>query len=603
MSSCLLNDVEYTSFMIKERKNNLSKEEKEQNLIDWLWFFRNNLDIFIVDYLGIKLKPFQRDMILQMAEGDITDVVASRGLSKSFIVAIFAVAWSLLYAKTEVVIVSLTLSQANNIITEKIQKELCGKKSGLSKVLVQLMDDGWMSIKKNAENGSIYVEFANGSTIKSGTLGESLRGVRSTVLITDECCLVKKKDYEEIVEPTNRPRQIEGLPSTYREEPKQIFLSSAKSKTNWFYKHLKNCVTNHFKGGRTKYNFYFGDIYTAVFSKIQTVNQLLQRKKNTDATSFEQEYLNVFIGTNENSLFRFEDFEQNQILEKPFYVKNLYDIMDKTKKSYVFSDDCVRFIACDIALATGNENDASVFMFCSLNKETGILKIENLIPKNGLNTLTQVMLMKRYFYEYNASYCVQDTKGVGQGVYDLLTVETYDTEYGITYPAWTVNTEKSLQISSDTVINDKVQRTISDNCEEVLIPYSGTTELNSQMHFSLRKALRDKNINLLKDDAEMQIQIENIDSTYITKTPEEKAELINPFMQTRFLINEAISLEVKQLDGGNIKLAESNRLDRKDRYMTLGMANFLADKLRLKYNKDSDSEDFDLEDFSDIYDY
>ena len=68
-------------------------------------------------------------------------------------------------------------------------------------------------------------------------------------------------------------------------------------------------------------------------------------------------------------------------------------------------------------------------------------------------------MLKRLFYEYHSSYFVMDSRGVGYGMYDILTVETYDNEYGVTYPAWGVNTDKQLQLSSDTVVNDKIIRT------------------------------------------------------------------------------------------------------------------------------------------------
>ena len=179
---------------------------------------------------------------------------------------------------------------------------------------------------------------------------------------------------------------------------------------------------------------------------------------------------------------------------------------------------------------------------------------------------------------------------VGQGVYDLLTVETEDTEYGKIYPAWTVCRDRELQISSDNVMNDKIQRTISTEAEEILIPYAGTSELNSQMHLLLRKVLKDNNISFLKDESEMRAIIEDTDPTFMTKSAEEKALVMLPYLETKYLINEAISLEIKFMESGNIKLQEASRLDVKDRYMTLAMANLLADKIYNKYSKDTDTE-------------
>lgn len=186
---------------------------------------------------------------------------------------------------------------------------------------------------------------------------------------------------------------------------------------------------------------------------------------------------------------------------------------------------------------------------------------------------------------------------VGQGIFDALTVDTEDFEYGTIYPAWTVNIDKDLQISSDNVIADKIQRTLSQNAQEVIIPYAGTSELNSQMHLALRKALKDKIISFLKDDSEMKVKFEDEDPTFVTKSSEYKAQRMIPFVETKYMINEAISLEVKFLDSGNIKLQEAKRTDVKDRYMTLAMANLLADKIFNKYNKENNGEDVNLDDW------
>ena len=561
--------------------------------------YRRNLDIFTEDFLEIPLKFFQKQLLLGLAENEVEDVMASRGLSKSFMVFIFATDMALLYSNQEILITSFTLNQSNNIIEEKIDKELSNPKSGISPILRQLRIDGWMEIKKDQNTGAKYIEFGNGSKIFAVNCGDSCRGKRSTIVITDECVLIKKKDYQEIVEPTLRPRQFKGRPSDYKEETKQIFLSSAKTKTNWMWRHLRTCVNEHYKNKRIKHGFFAGDIFTAVASGIQSPNQYIQRKKITDDMSFEQEYLNIFLGSNENSLFKYEDFDRNRTLENPFYPREPYEVLDGVKNTYNFeNEDWIRILVCDIAVATGNENDNTVYIFLAINKKTGQRRLENIITKNGLNSITQVMYMKRWFYEYKATYFMQDTKGIGNTIFDLLTVETYDNETGEIYPAWTVCKDKALQITSDTVMTDKVTRTLDSNAVEVVIPYAGTSELNSQMHLLLRKTLRDEKIDLLKDDGEMKAIIEEKDPKFILKSSEEKALTMLPFLETRYTINEAISLEVKFLDSGFLKVQEEKRTDTKDRYMTLAMANFLAEKIYNKYNNDSyEEEDIDLEDW------
>ena len=161
-------------------------------------------------------------------------------------------------------------------------------------------------------------------------------------------------------------------------------------------------------------------------------------------------------------------------------------------------------------------------------KITGKKSVEYIDTKNGMNSLQQVVLMKRLFYEYKCSYFVIDSRGVGATLWDLFTVETFDEEFGVTYPAWTVNTDPTLQISSDNVINDKIQRAMSSNAKEVMIPIVSTAEMNNMIHLSLRKALKDGDIQLLLDDYDKKAKLEDKDPTFIMKSAEEKAEYKTP---------------------------------------------------------------------------
>ena len=63
----------------------LTKQEVEENIIEWTTFYqlyRRNLDIFTEDFLEIPLKFFQKQLLLGLAENEVEDVMASRGLSK-----------------------------------------------------------------------------------------------------------------------------------------------------------------------------------------------------------------------------------------------------------------------------------------------------------------------------------------------------------------------------------------------------------------------------------------------------------------------------------------------------------------------------------------
>ena len=62
--------------------NKKRSEEKEENLIHWITFFRRNWHIYVEFVLGIKLRPFQQIMIYLMGISEIFFAICSRGLSK-----------------------------------------------------------------------------------------------------------------------------------------------------------------------------------------------------------------------------------------------------------------------------------------------------------------------------------------------------------------------------------------------------------------------------------------------------------------------------------------------------------------------------------------
>lgn len=582
---------------IKENKK-LSKKDYDKRIANWQLFYLNNLDIFTEEYLKIPLHYFQRQVLLDCREYDIYMFIASRGLSKSFTIGTLANDLALLLPGVQIAITSLTLGQSNKIIDDKIDKLLSSDKKGISPILKQLRADSYINFTKDKTTGGRVVEYGNGSKIFAVACNETGRGARANITITDEARIVKKRDYESIVEPMLEPYSFNGLMI----EPKQIFMTSARTKDNWVWTYLKTVVRKHYTDKRIKYGFFAGDIFTAVANKIQTKNQYLTRRENTNDLDFEMEFLNLWLGETEGSLFLYDDFHKNQVLETAFLPTTNDDYYYNIKNKYDFShENEIRILAMDIAVSGGRENDNTVFVLGNIDIDTNQRKVEYIKAENGLNSQKQIVMIKRLFYDYKCTYFVMDATGLGNVFFDLLTTETYDNERDITYPAWTVCRDKILQISSDRVMNDKINRTMDSNAEEVIIPINGTSETNSDMHLAMRKNLKDGIISFLKDDSEMELLFQEKDSKWILKSSEKKAYDLVPFVETRYAINEAITLTTEFKDKG-VRVKEKSTAT-KDRYMTLAMFNYFCDKVYIKYVKDEQDAEIDLDDFSDIYDY
>jgi hypothetical protein len=584
--------------LIVERKSKQRKKElklswadQREKIIEWTTFYRRNMDIFIEDYLGIKLKFFQIIMIRLLQNNMISCFITSRGAGKSFIVGVYAVARALLYPNSEIAVSSLTLAQGKLIITEKIQRELCGD-VGLSPILKQLYNDGYITI--NVDKDTAKVNFKNDSKIFVAVAGESSRGIRSTCLIVDEARIVLKKIIDSILLPSERPRvfpsRIKDEYKDYVEEPQTIYISSARTKDSWLWTFFTKCVNQLYR--KKPYSVFAVDEFTSVACGLKTKQQFEIDQKNTDEFDWMMEHLNCWLGETEDSLFRYDDFHKCQLSHLAFYPSD-----SNVSCFYDFSNEKeIRYITCDIAVSGGKDNDNTIYFLNSMNidnKKVRPLYIESM---NGVNSTIQVCRMKQLFYDFKCSYAVIDTKGVGNVIYDMLTVETFNEKTLETYPAWTVSTDPVLQISSDNVINDKIKRTISINAESVIIAIAGTPEINTAMHLSVKKNLKDGVFEFLVDESEQEALFVDSDKDWLLHTSEERAEMLLPYVQTRYLINEAVSLKTKILDS-NIKVVEQSRLDTKDRYMTLAMTSYFADKLMNKYFQDEENGEINMDDW------
>ena len=78
----------------------------------WGAYYRANVDKFVQDYLHIKLKLFQRIILVMMFWSNVFVFIAARGLGKTFLSAIYCVVRAILFPGTRICIASGTRGQA-----------------------------------------------------------------------------------------------------------------------------------------------------------------------------------------------------------------------------------------------------------------------------------------------------------------------------------------------------------------------------------------------------------------------------------------------------------------------------------------------------------
>ena len=152
--------------------SNLSYDPINQESIDYeawtefLSYYRYYVDEFAVDILGMtNLFPFQRLLLRAMGRFPNVMFIMCRGLTKSYIAAVFIVCMAILYPGMAIGIVSGNGNQARMVVKQKIEGELL-KNENIKREI--------KSIKTSVDD--CLVTFKNGSTIRAFNLGNSQKG-------------------------------------------------------------------------------------------------------------------------------------------------------------------------------------------------------------------------------------------------------------------------------------------------------------------------------------------------------------------------------------------------------------------------------------------
>lgn len=74
----------------------------------WAGFYRRHMHRLALDYLGLPLFKFQMILLFMMNVNNFTYLIASRGLGKSYITAVYCCCRAILYSGSKIIVVSGT---------------------------------------------------------------------------------------------------------------------------------------------------------------------------------------------------------------------------------------------------------------------------------------------------------------------------------------------------------------------------------------------------------------------------------------------------------------------------------------------------------------
>lgn len=546
----------------KPQKAMTQDEKMKLQVKKWTTFYRANMHRFIEHYLGVELFLFQKILMYFMNINTYVMIIAARGLSKSWMIGLYCIARCILYPNTKIVIASGVKKQAKLIITEKIQKDFM-QYPNIEREIKQ--------IKTSANDASVI--FKNGSTIEAVTSSENSRGYRANILILEEFRMIDKDILTTVLQPfLNVFRQPPYLKKAeYKhltEENIEIYISSAWFESHWMGDAMKAARDAMLSGMDTV--LFSLDYLTSLYHGLLSKKRIDAMKKKTDfdALGFMMEYENLMFGENENALYAYEDIIKNRTLKKLFYPidKLDYSEMKNKRKESLISGE-IRVIGVDVALMGGKNNDNTVFTLMRLipNGDSYARKVVYIESLNGAHSEDQAIRLKQLFEDFQASYVAMDCHGNGMSIYDDLVRVLYDEDRDKEYEAWCSYNDEEMKA-----------RAKGANPLPVVFSIKAGSKINHEVATSLRVNFQNSNIELPYSEQEAREDLAE-KTWYATANTTKKAEYLLPYNQTTALVNELVNLDF-EIVGGYVKVKEGKgkEVKRKDRYSSIGYANYLA---------------------------
>ena len=419
---------------------------------------------------------------------------------------------------------------------------------------------------------------------------------------------MNKSRYDEIVRPFAYARQTPYLKIpefNYKknpdnknlkyliEEPREVLISSAYYKGEWWYKETIAKIKMMIRGESA--GFIAFDYLIAIEHNIKT-EKLIERERETmDEITFQQEYENIPFGENENSYFKLDMFKNIRVIKKAFYPLRKDEIvgLKKTNPHDIKRiDGEIRVISVDCSSRKSKNNDNTIITCIRLlpTNKGYIREFCYMESHQGEHTGKQALRIKQIYKDFKCDYIVLDLQNIGISIFEQLAVVTKDEERAVEYEAFTVYEHKSLDKK---LIDELKEKTLAINAKPVIYPILAYAKLNSDIAIEFRDKLQKKMINILIDENEADAYLASKDKTYmeIESDFDSKVWYLHPYRQFSELVTESVNLEFS-IVSGNIKI-EAHGNARKDRYTACSYGNYFASLLEQELLKQKDDNDID----------
>lgn len=557
--------------------------DKYENIMDgigaWASFYRANPNRFIYDYFGIKLKRFQEIMICEMFAAPNAFFLGCRGISKTWLTALYASTRCVLYPGTSCVVASATRKQAG---------ELVGK---IEKIFVPNYPMFALEVEEITRNQyDTTVKFRNGSIITVCTANENARGARCNILIIDEARLVKKQIIDSVLKKfLTAPRHAGFMDlDEYRDYPmeanQEIYLTSGWYQSHWCYTLFRDYAAAMLTGR---------PFFAAALPYQLSIKEKLLDRRQVEADMSSSDFNEVswimemcaeFWSGADGAIYAYDDIAPARRIKYAFFPPKIAGLIsDKRIRIPSKMHNEVRILSADIALmqsgGKNGNNDATSVIINQMLLNDKARSVKNIVyceNHEGLRTEEQALAIRRLISDYDVDYAVIDGRGIGLPIVDALMADMYDPDSGETYSAL------------GCLNNDEIHKRCKvRNAPKKLWVVMGNQDFNSQCTLGLREEFRQGNIRLLNNEEDFDEDFSAL--TGFTKLSlEDKYRMKATYINTSLLIHELINLET-EIKGNFVRVKEKSGM-RKDRYSSLAYNIYVSKLIEKDYATDNNKK-------------
>lgn len=601
---------------LKLSDNERIEKEKEENLIAWITYFRQNPARFAVEYLGMNhLTSWQRFLLHMMFQSSDFLWIASRGLGKTYLVWVYCVVRCILYPGTKIVYTSITGGAAVSYMQEKV-RELSDSSSNIECEIEKIETSG--------SNPGVF--FKNGSYTVIRPPSKNALGARANVIVIDEYRQVDDDVIEQVFQKfltaPRRPRFLsvadEDGELLYKDYPLEknieIYISSQSPTYEPGFTRYSNTLKNMFRMEDVTalcMPYYLG-MKDGIITKEAILKDL--EKEGADLSVFALEYECVPYGSSEGAYFTNEMFSKNRNVLDIFipmpadeYIANMGDL--SANKFYIPKKEGeIRLLAVDTALSSASSSANTIIEAIRLIPsevkrqrtiegkrttyvdrffEKHIVYIKNVTE--SMDPDYQAMMIKRTFYLFEADYIAIDTHGASLGVIYSMVKPTYDSEYNKEYFAFdSVNDEDTtskckapMDERERVMYNIKVAGASAQDVQHRYNTYTRSELLSNRIKFPATRSNGETHLREKYD--------------YDLQNAETQAEWVSVYIQCDALIAEAVNLVRRMtgtLDRVILEIPSRSTIKRRDRIIALQYGLLYAQELELEAFKHKNKLDY-----------